>query len=199
MTDEIDTALRQHLSERRPDHCDWSKRRLRPSEFTYTGIDRKGRWRTVAADHAGVLVKIHAVGIYDPPAAMTEDLLHQRAGIDGALIADYSRQPWKDDDRRWFETHPRRTHRRRPMSPGELPLKRLPDGTVAVVIVRQVEPGIRVKALCATPLDKPPSDHDEGLSILFDMIVERKRVGLQAISSHEVAAELSRRHPPGVA
>ena len=199
MSHEIDNAIRRHFAERRPDHCDWSKRRLRDSEVTYTGTDKKGRWRTVAAEHMGVLVEIHAVGVYNPPPGVIDHMPRPQLVSEGPVISDYSPAPWKDDDRRWFEAHPRRTHRRRPLYPDELPIDRLPEGTAAMVIVRQLQPGIRTKALCAPPIDAPPPDHDEGLSILFDMIVEREPRGLTAISGHEVAAELARRHPGGTA
>lgn len=53
---------------------------------------------------------------------------------------------WKDDDRAWFEQNPTRTHRIRPLYPDE------DDGRVpplvghdALVLVRQIEPGLRAK------------------------------------------------------
>ena len=60
---------------------------------------------------------------------------------------------WKDDDRAWFEENPSRAHRLRRLFPGEIDSSLLPGeappGHEWQIVVRQLEPGIRVKApLC---------------------------------------------------
>ncbi len=51
------------------------------------------------------------------------------------------RQPWKEDDAKWFQSNPLRDFRLRPAFPGEYPDN--PD--VDLVLIRQITPGKRTK------------------------------------------------------
>jgi len=56
--------------------------------------------------------------------------------------------PWKKDDREWFEQHPERSHRARFPFDGEVGPEELvaPGGHRLLVLLRQVEPGKRIKS-----------------------------------------------------
>jgi len=72
--------------------------------------------------------------------------IERRGGVKSVsefFLLDY---PWKDDDREWFECNPTRSHRMRVPFPGELDGVKLPAGRKAIVFVRQVEPGQRLRA-----------------------------------------------------
>ena len=51
---------------------------------------------------------------------------------------------WKRDDAAWFTAHPRRSHRVRDGFPGEF--ERASGGPVDFVVVRQIQPGLRIRA-----------------------------------------------------
>ena len=54
--------------------------------------------------------------------------------------------PWKEADRKWFETHPDRTIRIRDQFAGETFAGRVgPNDHVPFTLVRQLEPGCRVR------------------------------------------------------
>lgn len=54
--------------------------------------------------------------------------------------------PWKEADRKWFETHPGRTIRLRDRFPGEIFAAHVdPNDHMPFVLVRQLEPGVRVR------------------------------------------------------
>ena len=76
------------------------------------------------------------------------DGMARRAGVRGPLRISVLDSPWKADDRVWFEQHPERSHRARLAFPGEANevVARAPTGTVLLMLIRQVEPGKRVRA-----------------------------------------------------
>jgi hypothetical protein len=56
--------------------------------------------------------------------------------------------PWKTDDRDWFEQHPERSHRARLPFPGEVTPEEIgsvPEGHQPLMLIRQVEPGKRIR------------------------------------------------------
>jgi hypothetical protein len=77
----------------------------------------------------------------------------QCAGVErrggGGPIGDISLRdhPWKSNDREWFKRNPSRAHRMRLAYPGELEDETTKDraGHTRIMLVRQVEPGNRVK------------------------------------------------------
>src|SRR5262245_11242890 len=56
--------------------------------------------------------------------------------------------PWTSDDRQWFERNPQRSHRARLPFPGEVDgqAAETPAGDALIMLVRQVEPGRRLRA-----------------------------------------------------
>jgi hypothetical protein len=100
---------------------------------------------------------------------------------------------WIIDDREWFENNPARSHRLRSTFPGEtfgenqIPPPALSPGRTDAVLVRQIEPGMRMRI---------PIDHDAGSQIpdiepilhtLFDAHAAQYRTGtFRRISAREV-------------
>jgi hypothetical protein len=74
----------------------------------------------------------------------------QRAGVDAAHLTgpNLYPTPWKADDARWFASHPGRSHRLRQRFPGEgfgRDIPNLDQVQVDLVLIRQIEPGTRVR------------------------------------------------------
>lgn len=82
---------------------------------------------------------------------------------------------WKDDDRAWFEQNPTRTHRARSLYPDEYgrPIPAPPAGHEVLVLVRQIEPGLRVKRSFYINQQKLPVPDSEAIvHALFDIVDE---------------------------
>jgi hypothetical protein len=90
--------------------------------------------------------------------------------------------PWREDDRRWFERHPARSHRLRRAFPGETA-----NGQPATswIVTRQIEPGKRVR-VAFDPRERPPPD-DEALGhALFDTLSAALQAGRDVVSVAEI-------------
>ena len=76
------------------------------------------------------------------------DGVERRGGGERAPNVTLLDYPWKDDDRQWFERNPQRSHRARPPFPGECDEQaaETPPGDALIMLVRQVEPGRRLRA-----------------------------------------------------
>jgi hypothetical protein len=86
---------------------------------------------------------------------------------------------WKDDDREWFERNPSRSHRARLPLPGELDKEGLEAalGQVLILLIRQVEPGARIRAAVTVDVDLLPIPDDEAAAhALFEVAVGREGV-----------------------
>jgi len=84
--------------------------------------------------------------------------------------------PWKSDDAAWFEAHPTRLHRIRPLigeeaaSFGSISEQPMPPRHELQVLVRQIEPGQRVRSPFGRNLDTPIPDDEAALHALFDVV-----------------------------
>jgi hypothetical protein len=126
--------------------------------------------------------------------AMT-DRNARRAGVPHLaekLIPHIADAVWKDDDRRWFESNPTRSHRLRPSFPDEFSsiadIPAPPPDHELHVLVRQVEPGMRIRHgfFRNTKMDVP--DFETVLHALFDVAAGRE---IPAPISVEEVAELA--------
>jgi len=81
------------------------------------------------------------------------DDAEQHGGLGRPFGVNTTDSPWKDADREWFEQNPTRAHRVRSPFPGEADKEaaNTPVGHALVMLVRQVQPGARLRA--AVPLD----------------------------------------------
>jgi hypothetical protein len=106
------------------------------------------------------------------------DALMRQAGVakdlKGVFLGEH---PWKANDAAWFKNYPGRSHRLRPLLEGEaeampmgVPTDQLPPNHRIEMLVRQVEPGKRIrKAFCRnTEIDVP--DREEIIHAIFDIV-----------------------------
>jgi hypothetical protein len=92
-------------------------------------------------------------------------------------------EPWREDDRLWFEAHPDRSFRMREVFPGEIEeLERVhgerfteSEGRRPVVVVCQAEPGARFRAPCLLPADVPVLDMESVAKTLFEHVRRGER------------------------
>ena len=83
---------------------------------------------------------------------------------------------WKEDDAQWFSDHPHRSHRLRPLVGDEAKvcgfdaLGPMPPKHDVQILVRQVEPGARVRTPFGRNLDLPIPDEETVLHALFDLV-----------------------------
>lgn len=89
----------------------------------------------------------------------------RRAGVTKDVRIDTSDSVWKATDAAWFAANPQRSHRMRPLFAGEeaamfadAVTPALPAGHAHEVLVRQVEPGRRIKKTFGRNLDAPIPD-----------------------------------------
>jgi hypothetical protein len=100
------------------------------------------------------------------------DGMARRAGVRGLGQVNVLETAWKTDDRLWFEQNPDRSHRARLAFPGEADARaaKLPPGTVLLTLVRQVEPGKRVRAGFYINRSLWPAPEIEAIAhLLFDI------------------------------
>ena len=96
----------------------------------------------------------------------------KKAGMpDRTLPFDTADSPWKADDAAWFEANAGRSHRLRPMLEGEAAahfgegsIPELPPAHEHCVIVRQVEPGKRIRIPFWRNLEVPIPDVETVIS-----------------------------------
>jgi hypothetical protein len=87
-------------------------------------------------------------------------------------------EPWREDDRIWFEVHPDRSFRMREVFPGEIEElerangERFPDseGCRPVVVVCQAQPGARVRAPFLLPTNLAVIDRESVAETLFEHV-----------------------------
>jgi hypothetical protein len=113
--------------------------------------------RDTEADSTLTLEQIvDAIATYQKAIAETDKLfdgIERRGGGERAREVSLLDHPWKDDDRTWFQQNPRRAHLMRAPFPGELDGKvpNPPASYTPLVLLRQVEPGTRLKAVLYLP------------------------------------------------
>lgn len=125
-----------------------------------------------------------------------------RAGIDPEkTILHTERSEWKEDDASWFAANPTRTHRLRPIIGGEkdsfgsVGNQKIPPFHQFQVVVRQVEPGARVRVPFCRDLSTPIPDDDDILHAVFDAISSGK--GGSTISTGDVVRAAGKARPKG--
>jgi hypothetical protein len=103
--------------------------------------------------------------------------IQRRAGIHpNNMQLNLSESPWKADDAAWFAAHPNRSHRLRPLIANEgatIPpvyFASLPPEHEVQIVVRQTEPGKRIRAPFGRNLAIQIPDNEEIIHAIFDMI-----------------------------
>jgi hypothetical protein len=95
---------------------------------------------------------------------------------------------WRENDRRWFEANPTRSHRLRPAFDGETVLG---SPATSCIAVRQLEPGRRQR-LGFEPTEPVP-DIEEIAHALFDALAEALMAGRDRVPLSEVIASVEAR------
>ena len=128
--------------------------------------------------------------------------LASRAGINPASTKlNTDATAWKAADAAWFASHPSRSHRLRSVLPGEegaigeIAGQQLPLNHEVQVIVRQVEPGARVRLPFARNLAVPVPDEEEVLHALFDLL--SRGANGKPVSTTDVMALIQRLQATG--
>jgi hypothetical protein len=125
----------------------------------------------------------------------------RRAGI--ALKANVRScdTPWARDDAAWFAANPERAHRVRPLFEGELQARRgtivviggdleLPKEDDCVVLVRQVEPGLRVSMVLCGTFGEPIPDIEAIVHAAFDLLARKATERAAAIITGQPLAQV---------
>jgi hypothetical protein len=112
-------------------------------------------------------------------ADMALDGVERRGGGERAPNANLLDHPWKDDDRQWFQQNQERSHRARMPFPGQVDkeVAETPAGHALIMLVRQVEPGSRRRAVVFLDANFLPLPDDEAVAhALFEVAVGREAV-----------------------
>jgi hypothetical protein len=124
---------------------------------------------------------VEAFAAYTKAIAATDKLLADVERYGGGIrasnvcVLDYE---WKSNDRQWFEQNPGRTHRARMPFPDEID-KETPVGYAPVMLIRQVEPGSRLRSKFFLHTSLLPLPDDEALAhALFDVAMQDEAVGV---------------------
>ena len=111
----------------------------------------------------------------------------------------FSETAWKTDDAAWFKNNPARSHRLRPVFSGEdtalskgSSMSALPLGHEFQVLVRQIEPGKRVRTPFYTNVKVPIPNDEAIIHALFDMLANPSRK--QGVVSIDEVAELAKKY-----
>jgi hypothetical protein len=107
------------------------------------------------------------------------DGMERRAGVRGLGQINVLESAWKTDDRLWFEQNPERSHRARLVLPGEADevAAKAPTGHMLLMLIRQVEPGKRVRAGFFLNADLWPVPDDDAIAhALFDVATRQQAV-----------------------
>jgi hypothetical protein len=115
---------------------------------------------------------------------------------------DKKRPPWQEDDRQWFARHPSRSHRLRPMFPGELFSGSAPSAPPAPrhsveVLVRQIQPGMRSRLPFFRNLEVGIPDCEPLIHALYDVHSDQTRPAGSTVGVAEVA-KIVRRYAAGL-
>ena len=108
-----------------------------------------------------------AISLYQNALRQTDqcvdDVMRRGGGVPVGLKIDLFDRPSKTDDRDWFEQNQQRSHRARLPFPGEADkeARDVPAGHALMILLRQVEPGTRMKAAVHVRTDLLPEGDDE--------------------------------------
>ncbi|MDR7155249.1 hypothetical protein J2W40_002071 [Sphingobium xenophagum] len=131
------------------------------------------------------------------------EVVARKAGLkDGKAKLFTQNTQWKSDDAAWFESHPDRSHRLRPLIGDEAQISgfsnnfAMPDRHVMQILVRQVEPGKRMRLPFGRNLDESIPDDETVLHALFDIVSGDAQEG-SVISTEMMRAAIDRYQAAG--
>ena len=142
-------------------------------------VERLPLSNTDDAFHKGVDVHraVHAIQKVFADRQADGRAVARRAGLlDGRAKLFTQTTAWKTDDAAWFEAHPDRSHRLRSLlgneasASGFSAVGAMPDRHEMQILLRQVEPGKRMRLPFGRNLDVPIPDDETVLHALFDIV-----------------------------
>ncbi len=167
------------LIKRDGDHCSVCRAEFSHRAATAYGTIAGGAVVIVGICCVRKLTSVLGFGVYLKKDGRVAADMAKRAGMPAAATSGvlYGEYPWKSDDREWFAANPGRAHRLRPCFPGERggdaePWDEVPPpvGRELLVLVRQIEPGKRVRICVDRPPDAPIPDAEPILQAMFDLV-----------------------------
>jgi hypothetical protein len=179
----IDRQLRKLF---RHDTCSVCGAPFNLGSCTVSGLDVHGNAVLAGECCIGQVVKIFGVGFISAHQEVADtdkwrdDIVRRGGGSDGfghPPKVNPHDGPWKEDDRDWFAQNPKRSHRARLPFPGEANKEAAgsPAGHTMIMLVRQVEPGSRLKTNFYLTADALPVPDDEAtIHALFEIAAQRE-------------------------
>jgi hypothetical protein len=176
---------------------------------SWKNADEESRRRVPAAELETHLTKLQRfLRQEEADYAAQHRRLCRQAGIPETGIDQHflnRGEPWREDDRIWFEEHPDRSFRMREVFPGEIDEleraygERYPesDGRRSVIIVCQTQPGARIRAICDLPDHLAVFDRESVAETLFEHVRRGERqFHLSGIIEEAMALESRRAEIP---
>jgi hypothetical protein len=168
-------AALQRAASKAGNHCGFCGRQFSSREpITYGEVE--GRLVVVASQCCqGKLDVVWDSGVWvgrTPPPGQKLDVIWFETH------PDHRRSPWMKTDAAWFKAHPQRSHHIRRAMPEEMPLK--------WVVVRQLEPGFRLRRGFNPPM--PPPDSEILGHAIFDALHAAVVAGRDHITPDEIAS-----------
>jgi hypothetical protein len=167
----VDRALRKLFHRNACSFCGEGFKHNHPSA---AGFDAHGNVALVGECCINRIVKIFGMGLelsgehlaaayQKAEADRIRDNAERRGGVGRPPEVNFVDSLWKEDDRAWFERNRGRAHRVRMPFPGEANKEaaNLSAGQALVMLVRQIEPGARLRAAVFLDANLPPLPDDE--------------------------------------
>jgi len=127
---------------------------------------------------------VTAIAAYQKAIAIADERLgdiDRRGGVRPTHF-NMLEYPWTIEDRNWFERNPKRSHRMRAPLSGELDGVEIPADRMPIVLVRQVEPGSRIRGVlhlgagALLPLPTNEASDEAIAHALFELAANREPI-----------------------
>jgi hypothetical protein len=186
------------LMQKDGDRCSLCHAGFTNNSVTYGGIGRDDRPALVGDCCMDKLRWIMTCGLYFAPHCEIAADLARKAGLSTVGIVSAGVSPLSCDDRKWFAANPQRSHRLRPAFPGELAASRvsipMPSGHEVQYLVRQVEPGKRIRLPFCRDIACPIPGIEPIVHALFDIYSQGPAGAPPRVVSVAEVAQLARKY-----
>jgi hypothetical protein len=160
--------------------CSFCGSDFKPGTSSAGGFDARGNVVLACESCVGRVAEIFSFGLElsgDHPALARLNDAARRGGINIPIKSELGERPWKDADRIWFARNPKRAHHARVPFPGEFDEEaaEIPAEYALIVLVRQVEPGSRIRTVFYPHNDLLPLPDDEAAAhAMFEIAAKRE-------------------------
>jgi len=167
----------------------------------YVRPEHGGVWGSVVVAAESIQGSVSSVDSLGAEIAKKAGILNEDSRSPRINMTD---SPWKGDDAAWFEANPKRSHRLRKLLEGETKdlfagstPPSLPPGHEYQVLVRQVEPGFRVRLPFGRNLEISIPDDEPVIHALFDVTSTSPGEPINGQEVLERADRYAKSHSPG--